>query len=164
MTMTIQSAAFVSGQPIPVKFTGEGQDVSPPLTWDSTPQATVEFALICDDPDAPTPQPWVHWLIGKLHPDTRSLSEHVPQDSQLTKPVSAVQGSNSWPAGENIGYRGPMPPCGHGTHHYHFKLFALGKELDLKPGFGKDELLEAMSGHILETAELVGIYERKSKS
>jgi Raf kinase inhibitor-like YbhB/YbcL family protein len=161
MNLTLQSSAFVQGQVIPVEYSGEGRDVSPPLSWTGVPQATLELALICDDPDAPTAEPWVHWLIYNLPPQTQSLPKHLPREGQMTVPVSASQGCNSWPAGENLGYRGPMPPRGHGLHHYHFKLYALDAPMNLPPAASKDQLLEAMTGHILSTAELVGLYERK---
>ena len=161
MTMTIQSNAFISGQKIPEVFTGEGQDMSPPLTWQHVPQVTRELALICDDPDAPTPEPWVHWLIYNLPPETESLPERIPRDGQITAPVTARQGCNSWPKGDNLGYMGPMPPRGHGLHHYHFKLYALDIPLNLPPCVDRAQLLAAMSDHILATAELMGTYERK---
>ncbi len=161
MSMSIQSRAFDDGQAIPVKYTGEAQDVSPPLSWDGTPQVTKELALICDDPDAPTPEPWVHWLIYNLPAETQSLPEHVSREGQIAAPVAARQGCNSWPDGENLGYLGPMPPRGHGLHHYHFKLYALDATLNLPPGINKGQLLQAMSGHVLATAEIMGTYERK---
>ena len=161
MSMTIQSSAFVQGQAIPIRHTGEGQDLSPPFSWQGVPQVTREFALICEDPDAPTPEPWVHWLIYSLPPQTQSLPEGIPRDGLLTSPVAASQGCNSWPAGKNLGYLGPMPPKGHGLHHYHFKLYAFDVPLNLPPGTDKTHLLEAMSDHILATAEIVGTYERE---
>lgn len=161
MSMTIQSSAFANGQKIPAKYTGEGQDVSPPLAWSGAPSQTQEFALICDDPDAPTPEPWVHWLIYNLPPETNHFPEHLPRDARIDSPVAAGQGCNSWPDGKNLGYLGPMPPRGHGVHHYHFKLYALDKRLGLPAGITKQQLLEAMSKHILATAEIVGTYERK---
>jgi Raf kinase inhibitor-like YbhB/YbcL family protein len=160
MTMTLQCSAFSAGQPIPKTHTGEGHDKSPHLTWDGVPQITKSFALICDDPDAPTAEPWVHWVIYNLPPDLRELPEHLPRDDHMAQPVTAAQGCNSWPAGENLGYLGPMPPKGHGVHHYHFKLYALDAPLDVMPGITKTSLLKAMTGHILEVAELVGTYER----
>lgn len=161
MSMTIHSSAFANGELIPVKYTGEGQDASPPLSWEHVPQTARQLALICDDPDAPRPEPWVHWLIYNLPPETRGLPEQIPRSAQITSPVTASQGCNSWPAGKNVGYLGPMPPPGHGVHHYHFKLYALEKSLQLPPGIDKAQLLEAMSSHIVATAELVGLYERK---
>jgi Raf kinase inhibitor-like YbhB/YbcL family protein len=160
MGMTIQSTAFGNGQPIPQKHTGDGQDVSPALAWQGVPDGTRELALICDDPDAPTPQPWVHWVIYKLPPTVPGLPEGVPPSSRLESPVAAVQGRNSWPGQQSVGYRGPAPPAGHGVHHYHFKLYALDAELDLQPGSDKSALLRAMQGHVLAEAEVVGTYSR----
>jgi Raf kinase inhibitor-like YbhB/YbcL family protein len=161
MSMTLQSTAFLNGETIPVKYTGEGQNVSPPLEWRGVPQSARELVLICDDPDAPTAEPWVHWLIYNLPPETQSLPEQIPRDDQIQEPVSAAQGLNSWPDGENMGYLGPMPPKGHGVHHYHFKLYALDTAINLRPGVNKSQLLTAMSNHIVATAELIGTYERK---
>jgi hypothetical protein len=125
------------------------------------PAGARELALICDDPDAPTPQPWVHWVIYGIAADVRALPEGIPKDPQLTKPIGARQGKNSWDSGATIGYRGPMPPPGHGTHHYHFKLYALDKRLELASSATKEQLLAAMKGHVLGEAELIGTYERK---
>ncbi len=160
MSMTIQCAAFQPGQPVPKKHTGDGADVSPALSWSGVPSGTKELALICDDPDAPTPQPWVHWVIYKLSPSLTGLPENVPTGSKIDKPVAALQGRNSWPSGRTIGYRGPAPPPGHGTHHYHFKLYALDTELKLNAGSDKPALLAAMQGHILAEAEVIGTYSR----
>jgi Raf kinase inhibitor-like YbhB/YbcL family protein len=85
----------------------------------------------------------------------------LPADKTLAKPVVALQGKNSWTSGQTIGYRGPMPPPGHGVHNYHFKLYGLDARLKLKPGLSKNELLKAMQGHVLVTGELIGTYERK---
>jgi Raf kinase inhibitor-like YbhB/YbcL family protein len=162
MTFKLASSAFKDGQAIASKHTGEGADLSPPLTWDGAPAGSKEFALVCDDPDAPTPEPWVHWIIYGIGPDVRALPEGVKSNvPQLNEAVVARQGKNSWPSGVTTGYRGPLPPPGHGIHHYHFKLYALDKRLDLAPAATKQQLLEAMKGHVLGEAELVGTYERK---
>jgi Raf kinase inhibitor-like YbhB/YbcL family protein len=160
MKLKITSTAFDNGRPIPRKFSGEGQDVSPPLAWDAPPAGTQELALICDDPDAPTPQPWVHWVIYAIPADVRELPAAIPNKPELTEPVAARQGKNSFPKGATIGYRGPMPPPGHGTHHYHFQLYALDAKPNVPAGATKDELLKAMKGHILAEGKLVGTYER----
>jgi len=118
------------------------------------------LALICDDPDAPTPEAWVHWVIYKIPPDTTELPEGVAKTAQLSQPPGAVQGKNSWPSGQTIGYRGPMPPPGHGVHRYYFRLYALDTPLDVPPGATKAELLQAMEGHILAQGELMGTYQR----
>ena len=157
MKITVQSQAFEPGQPIPRRHTGDGKDVSPSLTWSDVPPAAKELALICDDPDAPTPEPWVHWVIFKIPATTGKLPENVPPIERVSTPSGALQGGNSW---GSIGYRGPAPPKGHGVHHYHFKLYALDALLSLRAGADKKALLSAMSGHILAEGELVGTYQR----
>jgi len=160
--MRIISTAFNHDGAIPPIYTCEGKDISPPISWLGEPPGTRSFALIVDDPDAPTPQPWIHWVIYGIPADVRSLPDGAKSNApMLTNPVVARQGKNSWESGDTVGYRGPIPPPGHGTHHYHFKLFALDKKLDVPPGATKQQLLEAMKGHILAEAELVGTYERK---
>jgi len=148
--LTITSSAFKAGERIPRKHTGEGADVSPPLAWTGAPAGTREFALVCDDPDAPTPQPWVHWVLYKVPGDRTSLAEGSAD--------SALQGKTSF---GHTRYGGPMPPPGHGVHRYYFKLYALDAPVNLKPGATKEELLAAMKGHVLAQAELIGTYERK---
>jgi Raf kinase inhibitor-like YbhB/YbcL family protein len=119
--------------------------------------------LICDDPDAPTDESWVHWVIYGISPDVTSLPEGIPAARpRLEEPIVARQGKNSWKSGVTIGYRGPLPPPGHGTHHYHFKLYALGCQLELPPSATKGDLLKAMKGHVLAEAELVGSYARSA--
>ena len=159
-TFQLESTAFSNNGAIPTKFTGDGVDVSPPLSWRGIPQGTLELALICDDPDAPTPQPWVHWVLYGLPPETTRLPEGLPTTAELRTPVVARQGRNSWPSGQNHGYRGPAPPKGHGVHHYHFRLFALDAPLELQPGIDKETLVAAMSGHRLGEAEWIGTFER----
>ena len=157
MKITIQTTAFKHGEPIPKQHTGEGKDVSPPLTWTGVPAEAKELVLICDDPDAPRPEPWVHWVLYKLPPKTTGLPEGVPAKEKLTEPAGALHGKNSW---NTIGYRGPLPPPGHGVHHYHFKLYALKAELDAKAGLTKDELLKKIKGQVLAEGELIGTYQR----
>jgi len=157
--MKIESNAFSHGQKIPRRYSGDGEDISPALSWSGLPEGTKELAIICDDPDAPRPEPWVHWVIYKIASDVSGLAEAVPRQSKLSEPVGAVQGENSWPSG-NIGYRGPLPPAGHGVHHYHFKLYALDSELAVEAGLDKGALLGAMKGHVLAETELVGTYQR----
>ena len=132
MTVTITSEAFKAGESIPKQYTGEGEDNSPALAWSGVPAKAKELALICDDPDAPTKEPWVHWLIYRFQP-ARNRSRRRSPASRKSNPRPALQGVNSFP-NDNTGYRGPMPPPGHGVHHYHFKLYALDQPLDLKPG------------------------------
>jgi len=156
-TLQLRSSAFGHGQPIPRRYTADGEDISPPLTWGTLPQGTRELALIMDDPDAPRPQPWVHWVLYRLSQAVLELPEGVPPKERLLEPADALHGRNSF---DNIGYGGPAPPRGHGVHHYHFRLYALDAPLKLGPGADKDELLKAMDGHVIATGELVGTYQR----
>lgn len=160
MSLSIHSTAFQKGQPIPAKYTDDGEDVSPPLSWDPPPEGTRQLALICDDPDAPSPEPWVHWVIYGIPADASELPEGVPESQRIASPVTALQGKNSWTSGQMIGYRGPAPPRGHGVHHYHFKLYALDREPDLEPGLTKAQLLQAIEPHVIATGELIGTYSR----
>lgn len=159
MTMTVTSSGFSANDPIPRKFTEDGQDVSPPLAFSNLPDGTKELALIVDDPDAPSDEPWVHWVIYKIPPDVKELPEGIERSEKLSMPKGALQGKNSWTK-MNIGYRGPAPPKGHGVHHYHFKVYALDEPLSVQPGLDKAGLLKAMKGHVLAQGELVGTYER----
>jgi len=156
---SVTSSAFEQGEPIPKKYTGDGEDVSPPLAWSGLPAGTKQLALVCDDPDAPRPEPWVHWVIYAIPPQTAGLSEGVPRTERLADPPGALQGKSSWPT-DNLGYRGPAPPPDHGPHRYFFKLYALDTALALKPGLSKDELLKAIEGHVLAEAQLTGTYDR----
>ena len=124
------------------------------------PGGARQLALICDDPNAPRPEPWVHWVIYNLGPELAGLPEGVERTETPRQVAGARQGRNTWPS-DNVGYRGPMPPPGHGVHHYHFKLYALDAPLNLQAGADKAALLAAMKGHILAETEVVGTYERK---
>ena len=110
-----------------------------------------------DDPDAPTTEPWVHWVIYKIPVGTDGLAEGVPPVPHPSFPGGSIQGKNSW---KTAGYRGPAPPKGHGTHRYFFKLYALDKVLDPHHALDKPSLLRAMAGHIVAEGELMGTYER----
>lgn len=153
MAMEIRSKAFQNGQPIPKKHTCDGPDLSPSLEWSGVPDGTQSFALIADDPDAPVGT-WVHWVLYDLPPETRSLSEGVPNTETL--PRGGAQGRNDF---GRIGYGGPCPPPGR-PHRYFFKLYALGSRVNLPPGATKAELLKAMEGRVKAEAQLMGTYGR----
>ncbi len=157
VSIKLASSVFLDGASIPTKYTGDGEEISPPLSWSSLPKSAKELALICDDPDAPTPEPWVHWVIYKISPDSKSLPERVARTESPAEPKGAVQGRNSW---GKIGYGGPAPPRGHGVHHYHFKLYALDAPLSVSSSLDKKGLLAAMKDHILAQGELIGTYQR----
>jgi Raf kinase inhibitor-like YbhB/YbcL family protein len=161
MTMQITSSAFNEGESIPKKYTGEGADVSPPLAWTGVPEKAKELVLICDDPDAPRAEPWVHWVIYKIPADAKGLKEGIPQKPRLTEPAGALQGKNSWPAGQkNIGYRGPYPPPGHGRHRYYFTLYALEAKMVAEAGMDKEAILQEIDQHVLAKGQLMGTYQR----
>ena len=152
MNIKIVSDAFKDGEMIPKKYTGDGEEISPPLGWSGIPAAAKSIALISDDPDAPMGT-WVHWVMFNIPPSSNGLAEGVPGDKELSD--GARQGINS---SRKIGYDGPCPPSG--THRYYFKLYALDTMLDLQPGATKDDLLKAMESHILAEGQIMGRYKR----
>ncbi len=160
MTITISSPAFSHGAMIPRKYTGEGEDVSPPLTWSGVPKAAKELALVCDDPDAPTAEPWVHWVIYHIPPEVTGLPEGIPKLSRLKEPTGALQGKNSWTSGQSIGYRGPMPPPGN-SHRYFFHIYALGAKLSIESGLTKKALMEEIADHVIAEGQWMGTYARR---
>ena len=151
--MEVRSQAFKPGGMIPAKYTCDGADISPPLTWPDPPAGTESFALIMDDPDAPVGI-WVHWVIWNIPATARALEESVPKTASL--PNGARQGTNDF---KRIGYGGPCPPSG--THRYFFKLYALGTTLSLPPETTKSVLEDTMRRHILAQSELIGKYARR---
>ena len=153
MPFEITSTAFAPGEPIPRKYTCDGEDISPPLQWSDPPQDTQSFALIADDPDAPIGT-WVHWVIYNQPAEARALPQAIPPDADLAD--GSRHGKNSW---GKLGYGGPCPPGG--THRYFFKLYALDTVLDLIAGASKEQLLKAMEGHILAQTEVMGVYTRQ---
>lgn len=153
MEITVASSVFEEAGPIPAKYTCDGADISPPLSWQGVPEAAETIALISDDPDAPMGT-WVHWVLYNLPAQTNELPENVPPDEVL--PDGASQGVTDF---GRIGYGGPCPPGG--THRYFFKIYALDVRLELPPGADKAKLLDAMQGHILAQGQLMGKYQRQ---
>ncbi|MEX2673534.1 MAG: YbhB/YbcL family Raf kinase inhibitor-like protein [Phycisphaeraceae bacterium] len=160
--MQITSPAFQDGQVIPRRYTEDGDNTSPPLSWNNVPEKTREFALIMEDPDAPRPDPWVHWVAYSIPRDLRNLPGRIPHNLLVTLDNARFrQGINSWGEG-HVGYRGPSPPPGHGTHRYYFHLYALDRPLSLGEAIEKDALLAAISRvRVLDEAILLGRYERE---
>lgn len=151
--MQLKSIAFAQEGMIPKQYTCDGEGISPPLSWDAPPEGTQSLVLIVDDPDAPG-QTFVHWVLYNLPPETRDLPERLPAIADLDN--GGVQGSNDF---DQLGYGGPCPPGG--THRYFFKLYALDTRLELPPGVSKPRVIDAMEGHILAAAELMGRYTRE---
>jgi Raf kinase inhibitor-like YbhB/YbcL family protein len=151
--MVLSSTAFADGEVIPVKYTCDGEDLSPPLTWESVPEGTRAFALICDDPDAPVGT-WDHWVLFNLSGDLRGLPEGLTPKTELAEEIG--HGLNSW---KRIGYGGPCPPPGK-PHRYFFRLYALSAPVDLKEKATKAEVLKSIELSVLASATLMGTYGR----
>lgn len=159
-TMTITSPTLKAGQPIPTDHTADGKNISPAIAWSNVPSGTKSFALIMDDPDVPMPQPFVHWVIYKIPGTAKGIPENIPIDPATPMPseiAGAVQGVSGF---RRPIYRGPAPPPGK-VHNYHFTVYALDAGLDLAPGLNKQQLLDAIKGHVIGQGELVATYERK---
>lgn len=153
-TMQLTSTAFAEGHAIPAKYTCEGEDLSPPLSWTGAPVGTKSLALIVDDPDAPSGT-WVHWVLYDLPPTATGLPEGLPKSQYI--PGNAKQGLNDF---KHLGYGGPCPPPGK-AHRYYLKLYALDRVLELKPGATKKEVERAMEKHTLARGQLMATYQRK---
>ncbi|MBX9690387.1 MAG: YbhB/YbcL family Raf kinase inhibitor-like protein [Candidatus Obscuribacterales bacterium] len=151
--LNVESAALKAGAEIARKFTGDGSDLSPPLSWSKGPSGTKTFAITCTDPDAPVGT-WWHWIIANIPAETLALGENVPKTAILAKDV--CQGLNDF---KQTGYNGPAPPPGK-LHHYHFKVMALDCKLSLPKNFAKAAFQQAIKGHVLAEGELMGVYKR----
>lgn len=159
MTLIVECPAFASYRSIPPIYTEDGSDLSPELQWGRPPEHTKEWVLIVDAAGVSPNEPWVHWLLYNLPAKRSVLPGALPAVHELAEPAGARQGINSW---GTVGYRGPAPPHGHGPHRYHFRVAAIDKRLNLPPGITREELQNAMEGHIVDQGELVGTYERQA--
>ncbi len=155
MSLQLTSSAFSHEGSVPAAYTCDGRDISPSLAWTAPPAGTKRLALISDDPDAPMGT-WVHWVVYNIPPAVKQLAEAFPATAEL--PDGTRQGMTDF---GRVGYGGPCPPGG--THRYYFKLYALDTALSLGPGVTKRQLEEAMQGHILAEAQLMGRYRRKGR-
>jgi Raf kinase inhibitor-like YbhB/YbcL family protein len=156
VTLKLESKAFTEGGAIPKKYTCEGEDISPPLSWTGMPQGAKSLALIVDDPDAPDPKApkmtWVHWVLYSIPPETTGLAEGIAPNAL---PHGTMSGLNDW---KRTGYGGPCPPIG--RHRYFFKLYALDTALSGLKQPNKAAVEAAMANHILAQATLMGTYEK----
>lgn len=154
ITLQFSSTAFKNGANIPVKYTGEGDDILSPLSWSDPPDGTRSFAIIFEDPEDTTAPGGVftHWFIFNIPPDSREMPESLPKQSKLTN--KAIQGKNDF---GKIGYGGPLPD-GTGPHRYRFTLYALNHLLDLAGDVSKVQVLDSTKRHVLAKEELWGIY------
>jgi Raf kinase inhibitor-like YbhB/YbcL family protein len=159
--IVVESPTLQSGKTIPRDYTADGRNVSPPLTWRDVPAEAKELALVLEDPDAGNPPPFVHWVVYKIPPGAKGVPEGISIDPAAPMPAEiagAIQGVSGF---RRPIYRGPAPPPGK-PHHYHFVVYALDANLDLKPGLNRADLLAAIQGHIIGRGELVAIYERSA--
>jgi Raf kinase inhibitor-like YbhB/YbcL family protein len=150
----LSSPDFTEGGKIPMLYTCDSTNISPALYWNNPFHNTGSFALIMDDPDVPT-QAWVHWIVYNIPATDTSLAAHFPMDSVLAN--GTKQGFTSF---QITGYGGPCPP--NGIHRYYFKLYALDAKLNVRARLTKTQLLNAMKGHILAEADLMGKYIKKN--
>jgi Raf kinase inhibitor-like YbhB/YbcL family protein len=163
--LTVTSPTLKANEVVPVDHTADGRNVSPALSWSGAPANTKQFALIYDDPDVmfgTPPASFVHWVVYKIPGTAKGLPAELPMDAVLTSPpdiAGTIQGLSGF---KRTGYRGPAPPPGK-PHHYTWTVYALDAELPLEPGLNRNQLLEAMKGHIIGQGSLVAIYERKPK-
>ena len=152
MEINVHSSAFENGGSIPSQFTCDGSGISPKINWTTDIQGIRTFALIVEDPDAPGGI-FVHWVVYNIPVNVKELSQETTPTKNI--PAGALMGTNS--AGR-IGYMGPCPPSG--THKYFFRIYGLDRVLHLNAGAEKDDLLNAMKGHIIAEGELMGKYSR----
>lgn len=152
MPFELTSTAFKQEEPIPIRYSCKGEDISPALAWGDPPEGTQSFVLVVDDPDAPGGT-WIHWVVFNIPADVRALPEDMPAGMKFDD-VAASFGANSWGRAE---YGGPCPPSG--THRYFFKLYALDTILALEPG-SRSKVLEAVKEHSLAKAELMGTFSK----
>lgn len=163
--LTVTSPTLKANETVPVDHTADGRNVSPALMWSGAPANTRQFAIIYDDPDVMfgnPPASFVHWVVYKIPGTAKGLPAELPMDAVLTAPpeiAGTIQGLSGF---KRTGYRGPAPPPGK-PHHYTWTVYALDAELPLEPGLNRNQLLEAMKGHIIGQGSLVAIYERKPK-
>ena len=158
-TVVVTSDAFTDGGPLPRRYAKEGDNVSPPLRFANLPPGTREVVVLCEDPDAPMPHPYLHWLAYRIEPGTTELPEGITQGAEVAEPMPHARQAKN--ANGHLGYDGPAPPPGHGVHHYHFQVFALDQTPNLTSDADLKALETAMAGHVLASGELVATYQKK---
>ncbi len=149
-TLSVASPDFHAGGPLPRSASKDGEGIPPTIGWGNAPEGARAFVLICEDPDAPIPEPFAHWLVYGIPAGQTML------DASTRAGLREGKNSNL-----QVGFTPAAPPRGHGVHHYHFQVFALDSELGLGPGVGRHELVEAMRGHVIAWGEVVGTWERE---
>lgn len=159
-TITVSSTAFEHHGTVPLQFSAYGENISPQLSWSGLPEGTVQLALVMDDPVAPTPQPFVHWVAYNIPADASGLPQALSKDTQVAGVAELAGMINGLNGIRQTGYFGPRPPVDGKLHAYHFRIYALDSALNLPEGLNKDTLLEAIDGHVLGTGMLMGHYQQ----
>lgn len=154
MPLVLKTPAFKDGGRIPKTFSGDGEDISPSFSWSNVPPGTKEFAILCEDPDAPG-KTFIHWVMYKIPATVQELRERMP-DLKVLPGGGIRQGVNDF---GRIGYNGPHPPP-NSIHRYYFKIHALSEPVELEAGATAEQLEKAMRGVVLETAQIMGRYQR----
>ncbi len=160
-TITVTSTAFENHGTVPLKHSAYGENLSPQLTWSNLPAGTVQLALVMDDPIAPTPEPFVHWVAYNIPAAASGLPEALMKEAEVTGITELTGMINGLNGIRQAGYFGPRPPVDGKLHAYHFRVYALDAALNLAAGLNKADLLTAMEGHVLGTGMLMGHYEQK---
>jgi Raf kinase inhibitor-like YbhB/YbcL family protein len=161
-TIEVTSPTIKPNQPIPRDHTADGRNISPGLNWTNVPDGTNELAVVCEDPDAGNPPPFVHWVIYRIPATAKGVPENIPFEPGAPMPreiAGAVQGTSGF---RRPIYRGPAPPPGK-VHHYHFVVYAVDANLGLDAGLTRAELLDKLKGHVIGQGELVATYERTTR-
>jgi Raf kinase inhibitor-like YbhB/YbcL family protein len=156
----INSSAFTNHANVPLEYTAYGDNVSPQIVWGELPEGTEQLALVMDDPIAPTPEPFVHWVVYNIPATAGELPEGMSTDERITEPAALAGTINGHNGLGRAGYFGPRPPADGELHAYHIWVYALDTALDLEPGLGKEELLAQIEDHIIGAGMLMGHYER----
>lgn len=156
----VSSSAFGNHENVPLEYTAYGDNVSPQIVWGELPEGTEQLALVMDDPIAPTPEPFVHWVVYNIPATADELPEGMSTEEQVTEPAALAGTINGVNGLGRTGYFGPRPPADGELHAYHFWVYALDTALDLEPGLGKEELLAEIEDHIIGAGMLMGHYER----
>jgi Raf kinase inhibitor-like YbhB/YbcL family protein len=160
--LKVNSGVFGDGDVIPPEFSDYDHGASFPLAWSDGPVGTRSYAVLVEDPDVrKAPEPFAHWVVWNIPVHAHHLPRGVPARAKLEDPAGARQGATSM---GNVGYFGPRPPAGDAPHHYHVQVFALDRLLDLPEGADRDDLIEAIAGHVLASGELVGTFERSASA
>jgi len=156
--IVVTSNSFPAGQRLPDQFSDYGESRSPELHWSGVPAQAKSTVVLVEDPDAPAP-PFTHWVLYNLPATIHAIPEGVEGESRLPRLGDAIQGRSS---SGGVGYFGPRPPRADAPHHYHFEVFALDRTVELQPGASRDDVVQAMQGHVLASGEIVGTYQAVS--